>query len=254
MDVATMLGLAAGVVLIGWALVMGGSPLMFWDLPSVFVTFGGTVCATLIHFPLGEVLSIVSVARRTFSINIPPAEKVIKDMAESARIARRDGVLALEERMRTCGDDFLAKGLQLVVDGTQAEQIREVMLIELNTLQRRAKLGIDILLYMAEAAPAFGMIGTLIGLVQMLKSLDDPSKVGAGMATALITTFYGALGANLFFIPLAGKLQTRGKEEETIRLMMIEGLEGIQAGVNPSVIEDRLTSYLAPAARREVAK
>jgi chemotaxis protein MotA len=108
-------------------------------------------------------------------------------------------------------------------------------------------------MYMSEAAPAFGMIGTLIGLVQMLKQLDDPSQVGAGMATALITTFYGALAANLFFIPLAGKLDARGKEEGVIRLMMIEGLQGIQSGVNPSVIEDRLMSYLS-STRREGAK
>jgi chemotaxis protein MotA len=253
MDIATMLGLVAGTLLIGWALVMGGSPLIFWDIPSVLITGGGTVCATLIHYPLGEVLGIMRVVRRTFTVNIPPAPKVIADMSEFARVARRDGVLALEERMRTCGDDFLAKGLQLIIDGTEAGQIREVMLIELNTLQRRSKLGIEILNYMAEAAPAFGMIGTLIGLVQMLKQLNDPSQVGAGMATALITTFYGALAANLFCIPLAGKLTTRGKEEEVIRLMMIEGLQAIQAGVNPSVLEDRLTSYLVPA-RREVAK
>jgi chemotaxis protein MotA len=200
-----------------------------------------------------EVLTIVGVARRTFTINIPLAERVIKDMSEFARIARRDGVLALEERMRTCGDDFLAKGLQLIIDGTESDLIREQMLIELNTLQRRSKRGIEILMYMSEAAPAFGMIGTLIGLVQMLKQLNDPSQVGAAMATALITTFYGALAANLLFIPLAGKLDMRGKEETVIRLMMIEGLQGIQSGVNPSVIEDRLMSYLS-STRREGAK
>ena len=252
MDVATMLGLVAGTILILWALVMGGDPRIFWDVPSVLITGGGTVCATLIHYPLGEVLTILGVARRTFTINIPLAEKVIKDMSEFARIARRDGVLALEERMRTCGDEFLAKGLQLIIDGTESDQIREVMLLELSTLQRRARRGVEILQYMAEAAPAFGMIGTLIGLVQMLKQLDDPTQVGAGMATALITTFYGALAANLFFTPLAGKLETRSKEEDVVRLMMIEGLQGIQSGVNPSVIEDRLTSYLSPARREGV--
>jgi chemotaxis protein MotA len=151
--------------------------------------------------------------------------------------------------MRQIDDDFLTKGLQLIIDGTESEQIREVMLIELNTLQRRNKLGSNILAFMGEAAPAFGMIGTLIGLVQMLRQLDDPSMIGVGMATALLTTFYGALLANLLFIPLAGKLTTRGKEEETVRLMMIEGLQGIQAGVNPSVLEDRLTSFLAPGQR-----
>ena len=151
--------------------------------------------------------------------------------------------------MRNLDDDFLRKGLQLIVDGTESDQIREVMFIELNTLQRRNKMGSNILAFMGESAPAFGMIGTLIGLVQMLRQLDDPSKIGVGMATALLTTFYGALLANLFFIPLSGKLQTRGREEETVRQMMIEGLQGIQAGLNPSVLEDRLASFLTPGER-----
>ncbi len=163
-------------------------------------------------------------------------------------------MLALEDTLSRVDDDFLAKGLQLVIDGTEAEQLREIMLIELNSVQRRNKMGSNILSFMGEAAPAFGMIGTLIGLVQMLRKLDDPSMIGAGMATALITTFYGALLANLFFIPLAGKLTTRAKEEETVRQMMIEGLAGIQSGVNPGVLEDRLMSFLAPGSREVVSK
>lgn len=249
MDVATMLGAGAGFVLIFAAIFLGGGAGAFLNVPALLITVGGTVCATLVHFPLGEVMRIFEVVKRTFAVNIPGAEKVIGDMAEFAKTARRDGVLALEDQMRQIDDDFLTKGLQLIIDGTESEQIREVMLIELNTLQRRNKLGSNILAFMGEAAPAFGMIGTLIGLVQMLRQLDDPSMIGVGMATALLTTFYGALLANLLFIPLAGKLTTRGKEEETVRLMMIEGLQGIQAGVNPSVLEDRLTSFLAPAQR-----
>lgn len=253
MDIATLLGAVAGFVLIAGAIFIGGGAGAFLNVPAMLITVGGTVCATLVHFPLAEVLKIFSVVKRTFAVNIPPAENVIRDMSEFARTARRDGVLALEDRMRSLDDDFLAKGLQLIIDGTESDQIREVMLIELNTLQRRNKLGSNILGFMGEAAPAFGMIGTLIGLVQMLRQLDDPSQIGVGMATALLTTFYGALLANLFFIPLSGKLQTRSKEEDTVRQMMIEGLQGIQAGVNPSVLEDRLTSFLAPG-QREAGK
>lgn len=249
MDVATMLGAVAGFGLIAAAIFIGGGAGSFFNVPAVLITVGGTVCATLVHFPLGEVLRIFSVVKRTFAITIPPAEAVIRDMTEFARTARRDGVLALEERMRGLDDEFLAKGLQLIVDGTESDQIRDVMVIELNTLQRHNKLGSSILAFMGEAAPAFGMIGTLIGLVQMLRQLEDPSQIGVGMATALLTTFYGALLANLLFIPLSGKLQTRSKEEDTVRQMMIEGLQGIQAGVNPSVLEDRLTSFLAPGKR-----
>jgi len=250
MDIATLLGAVAGFVLIGAAILVGGGAGVFFNVPAVLITVGGTLCATLVHFPLAEVMRIFSVVKRTFAVNIPPAERVIEQMSEFARTARRDGVLALEETMRDLDDDFLSKGLQLLIDGTESDQIREVMLIELNTLQRRNRVGSTILSFMGDAAPAFGMVGTLIGLVQMLRQLDDPSKIGGGMATALLTTFYGALLANLLFIPLAGKLRMRSKEEETIRQMMIEGLTGIQAGVNPSVLEDRLTSFLSPAERR----
>lgn len=251
MDVATMLGAVAGFVLIATAIFIGGGAGAFFNVPAIFITVGGTVCATLVHFPLAEVLRILSVVKRTFAVNIPLAENVITDMSEYARVARRDGVLALEDAARGLDDEFLAKGLQLVMDGTESEQIREVMLIELNTLQRHHRVGSSILSFMGEAAPAFGMIGTLIGLVQMLRQLDDPSRIGVGMATALLTTFYGALLANLLFIPLAGKLQTRSKEEEVVRQMMIEGLTGIQSGVNPGVLHDRLTSFLAPGRRGE---
>ncbi|MGD2174216.1 MAG: motility protein A [Candidatus Brocadiaceae bacterium] len=250
MDIATLLGAVAGFVLIAVAIFIGGGAGAFLNVPAVLITVGGTACATLVHFPMAEVIRIFSVVKRTFAVNIPPAEQVIEQMSDFARTARRDGVLALEETMRSLDDDFLAKGLQLLIDGTESDQIREVMLIELNTLQRRNRVGSSILSFMGDASPAFGMIGTLIGLVQMLRQLDDPSKIGGGMATALLTTFYGALLANLLFIPLAGKLRTRGKEEETIRQMMIEGLTGIQAGVNPSVLEDRLTSFLAPGERK----
>jgi chemotaxis protein MotA len=248
-----MLGAVAGFILIATAIFIGGGAGAFLNVPAMLITVGGTICATLVHFPLAEVLRIASVVKRTFAVNIPPAERVIRDMSEYARIARRDGVLALEEPMGNCSDDFLSKGLQLVIDGTESEQIREQMLIELNTLQRRNKLGANILGFMGEASPAFGMIGTLIGLVQMLRTLDDPSKIGIGMATALLTTFYGALLANLLFIPLSGKLTTRSKEEESVRQMMIEGLRGIQAGMNPSVLEDKLTAFLAPGERARAA-
>ncbi len=253
MDVATMLGAVAGFVVIAVAIFIGGGAGAFLNVPAILITIGGTVCATLVHFPMGEMLKIFSVVKRTFAVNIPLAERVIADMSEYARTARRDGVLALEEAAQGLDDDFLAKGMQLVIDGTESDQIREVMLIELNTLQRRNKTGASILSFMGEAAPAFGMIGTLIGLVQMLRQLDDPSRIGVGMATALLTTFYGALLANLLFIPLAGKLQTRGKEEEVVRQIMIEGLTGIQSGVNPGVLQDRLTSFLAPGERKEAA-
>jgi chemotaxis protein MotA len=250
MDIATLLGVMAGLSLMVVSIYMGGGASGFLDVPSIFITVGGCFCATLVHFPLGEVMGIISVVKRTLSVNIPAAENVIRDMTQYARTARKDGVLALEDAARRVDDDFLAKGLQLLIDGTEADQIREIMFIELGSMQRRHKRGSSILTFMGESAPAFGMIGTLIGLVQMLRQLDDPSKIGAGMATAILTTFYGALLANLFFIPLAGKLRRRSSEETTIREMMIEGLSAIQTAVNPGVLEERLRSYVRPKQRQ----
>jgi chemotaxis protein MotA len=249
MDIATILGAVAGLLLVGSSILIGGGAGAFFNVPSMLITVGGSMSATLVHFPMGEVLNIFKAVKRTITVNIPSAEKVIEQMAEYARVARRDGVLALEDAAADLDDSFLRKGLQLLIDGTDSEQIREVMLIELNTVQRQNKISTDMLSFLGESAPAFGMVGTLIGLVQMLQNLDDPSNIGVGMATALLTTFYGALLANLFFIPLAGKLKTYGKEEDTVRKMMIEGLTGIQAGVNPSVLQDRLTSFLTPGQR-----
>lgn len=250
MDLATLVGVLAGFILIATAIFLGGGAGAFVNVPAVLITVGGTCCATLIHFPLGKIMKIFRVVQRTFTVNIPHAEMVIDRMVEFARVARRDGVLALEDPANEVRDEFLSKGLQLVIDGVEADQIEEIMLIELNSLQRRHRIGSNILSFMGDAAPAFGMIGTLIGLVQMLRQLDDPDKIGTGMATALLTTFYGALLANLLFIPLSGKLDTRSKEEMTVRRMMIEGLVGIQSAVNPSALRDRMTSYLNPEQRQ----
>ncbi len=251
MDIATAIGILAGFVVVSGAIVLGGGALMFVNVPAMLITFGGTFCATLVHFPLGDIVGITGAVKRTFSVNIPLAEDIINSMSEYARTARRDGVLALEEAMSECRDDFLSKGLQMIIDGVERDQIEEVMLIELNALQRRNRLGAKILAFMGDAAPAFGMVGTLIGLIQMLRELEDPDAIGHGMAVALLTTFYGALIANLLFIPLAGKLRKREEEEETVRRMIIEGCCSIQAGVNPAVLEDRLTSFLTPGERNE---
>ena len=249
MDVATLVGTLAGFIVIATAIFLGGGAGAFVNVPAVLITFGGTCAATLVHFPLAQVLKIFKIVKRTLAIDLPRPENTIERMVSYSRIARRDGALALEDELEDVDDGFLTKGLQLVIDGSEAEQVREVMLIELNSLQRRHKLGVNILSFMGEASPAFGMIGTLIGLVQMLRQLEDPSQIGTGMATALLTTFYGSLLANLLFIPLAGKLRTRSKQEVIVREMMIEGFVGIQNELNPRDLEDRMASYLHPQKR-----
>ncbi len=251
MDIATLIGVIAGFILIITAIFLGGGAGAFVNVPSMLITVGGTACATLVHFPLSEVMKIFRIVGRTISFNLPEAESVLADMTEYSKVVRRDGVLALEDTLAELDDDFLIKGLQLVIDGVESDQVREIMLMELQSLRSRHSLGVDILSFMGEAAPAFGMVGTLIGLVQMLQQLDNPSEIGTGMATALLTTFYGALLANLLFIPLAGKLRTRSKQEVLVRQMMIEGLVGIQNGLNPSELRDRMASFLHPEKREE---
>lgn len=249
MDIATLVGAVAGFLLIATAIFLGGGAGAFVNVPAVLITVGGTASATLVHFPLGEVMKIFSIVKRTISVNLPESENVLNQMTDYAKVVRRDGVLALEDRLSQLDDEFLRKGLQLVIDGEESEEVRKIMLLELDALEQRHSLGINILSFMGDASPAFGMIGTLIGLVQMLRQLDDPSSIGTGMATALLTTFYGSLLANLFFIPLAGKLRTRSKQEVTVREMMIEGLVGIQDGLNPSELRDRMASFLHPNKR-----
>ena len=164
-------------------------------------------------------------------------------------LARREGILALEDSASELDDAFMKKGIQLAVDGTAPDILKEIMEIEIAYIEERHSLGQDILGFLADACPAFGMIGTLIGLIQMLKTLEDPSQIGAGMAVALITTFYGAFVANLFAIPMAAKLKTRTKEEVLCKTLVIEGVMSIQSGDNPRIVEEKLKSYLSPKLR-----
>ncbi len=171
-------------------------------------------------------------------------------MVEYANIARREGLLSLEEKLEELEEPFLSKGIRLIIDGFPQETVKNILAIELEYMEQRHGTGKGILDAMGNFAPAFGMIGTLIGLVAMLQTLDDPSQIGGGMATALLTTFYGALFANLFFIPLAGKLDTRNREETLLREIMIEGLLSIQAGDRPQLVAEKLKSFVAPDIRR----
>ncbi|HHE46180.1 MAG TPA: motility protein A, partial [Bacteroidetes bacterium] len=166
---------------------------------------------------------------------------------------RREGILAIEMELETVDDDFLKSGIQYAVDGTEPEYIRAIMESELQSLDERHKLGQSIFLAMGTYAPALGMIGTLIGLIQMLSGLDDPSKIGEGMATALVTTLYGAMIANLFFLPVAGKLSNRSKEETLQKELILEGILSIQSGDNPRFVREKLLTFLPPAARAEIA-
>jgi len=252
MDITTLIGIATGLGLVFVAILQGGGVSLFINIPSLMITVGGTIGATLINFPLPKVIKVMGVVKKAFFHKEPSPEDTIATLVEFARIARREGVLALEERIEKTDDVFFRKGVQLIVDGTPPETIREILTIDINSLRERHEVGQSIFTAMGNYSPAFGMIGTLIGLIQMLRSLDDPSKIGQGMATALITTFYGVLMANLVFLPIAGKLRVRSEEEILNRQLIMEGIVAIQSGDNPRVVEDKLKSFLAPGVREKV--
>ncbi len=252
MDIATIIGILLGFFVIVSAIVAGGGGKIFIHIPSLAITIGGMLCATLIHFSLRQFLGIFSVIKKTIVTKIPPPSELIQKMVNYAAINRRDGALALEQEIGNVNNLFLAKGLQMLVDGQEVEAIKDIMALEVQTLQDRHSIGKKILEFMGAAAPAFGMIGTLIGLVLMLKNLDSPDKIGAGMAVALLTTFYGALAANLVFIPLAGKLGLYSKAEVTAMEMIIEGICAIARGENPTAVREKMQAFISPARREEV--
>lgn len=250
MDIASIIGFVAGTVLILWAMSTGGSLMGFWDPPSIAITVGGTFAAVFINFPLSKIVGVMKILKQAFIGKVIDPSEVIGTLVKFAEKARREGLLALEDEAAQLTDPFLQKGLQLVVDGTDPELVRSILETELAFLEDRHKAGQGIFDSMAALAPAFGMIGTLIGLIQMLKNLDDPSAIGPGMAVALLTTFYGAMMANFVFIPISGKLKVKSAEEVLLKEVMIEGILSIQSGDNPRIVEEKLKAFLAPKLRK----
>jgi chemotaxis protein MotA len=198
------------------------------------------------------VLGITSVVKKTLFCRLPEDQDLIQKMVNYSAINRRDGALALEAQIVGAGDPFLIQGMQMVIDGQSEDNIERHLEMEITYLQERHASGKKVLEYMGGAAPAFGMIGTLIGLVQMLSTLEDPSGIGAGMAVALITTFYGALLANLVFLPLAGKLGIRSKKETLLREMTLEGLLGIVRGESPTAVREKMQAFVSAKYREEL--
>ncbi len=254
MDITTLLGLILGFTLVGFAMATGpGGLVIFLHGPSMMIVFGGTIAVTLINFPMGELKGLVKVMMRSLFFKIPSPGEEISRVVEYANLARKEGLLALETKLQEVDDKFFAKGVQLVIDGFPAETVRDIMELEAEWQHQRHLTGKKMMDALGSFAPAFGMIGTLVGLVQMLQNLSDPSKIGGGMATALLTTMYGAMGANMVFIPLAGKLEVRDNEETLLRQLMIEGIVAIQSGEGPQLIKEKLKSFLAPSVREAVA-
>lgn len=252
MDIATLIGLLFGFGIITGSIVMGGGAMAFVHIPSMCIVVGGMLCSVLIHFSMSQFLSIFSIIKKTLLVKIMSPSEIIQQMVNFAAVSRRDGALALEEQIRKVDNKFIEKGLQMLVDGQEEDVVREMMSLEIMYIQERHGLGKKILEFMGASAPAFGMIGTLIGLVQMLQNLSDPAGLGKGMAVALITTFYGAFLANVAFIPLAGKLGIYSKAEILSMEMTVEGICSISKGDNPTVVREKMQSFISPNKREDI--
>lgn len=250
MDVATLAGLIAGIAFIITGIRLNGDIANFYDLPSIMITLGGTFAATLISYPLKTVGNVFKISRNAFFTKEDDPNEIIEKIINLANIARREGLLALEEAAHELDDDYLEKGILLIVDGTDPELVKNIMETELTFIEERHRQGQDLFRSMGASAPAFGMIGTLIGLINMLKHLDDPSTLGPSMAVALVTTFYGSVLANLFFNPTAEKLKYKSDQEILYKEILLEGILSIQAGENPRIIEEKLKAFLSPKYRK----
>lgn len=255
MDLGTIVGILSGFALILITILTGGAGLgNYVSLQSVIVVVGGSFAAMLVANPLSRMLGIARYVRIGMQTPDWQEEKIISDLVAFSERARREGLLALEDNLDEVEDEFMRKGIQLVVDGTDPDIIKSILYHDLNEIQSRHESGIRIFEDWGKIAPAFGMIGTLIGLIQMLVNLGgDASVIGAGMAIALITTFYGATFANLVLIPFKTKLEDRDKDETKVKEIVIEGILSIQSGDNPRILLEKLISFLPPA-QREVLR
>ncbi|MDR3236991.1 MAG: motility protein A [Spirochaetia bacterium] len=255
MDIATIGGIAGGVVCILAGIILArGDLMLFFDPASILITVAGSFCTLITSNPINYVVKITSIARLCFFAPEMNPKDMIVTLVSFSEKARREGLLALEDDLNELNDDFLKKGIQLVVDGTDPELVRRIMETELEYIMERHDRGKKLFDDWGFLAPAFGMIGTLLGLILMMANLEDKAAIGPGMATALITTLYGSILANVLFIPLANKLAVRGNEEILVKLIMIEGTLSIQAGDNPRIVRDKLVAFLEPAQRDEITQ
>ncbi|MBW1720704.1 MAG: flagellar motor protein [Deltaproteobacteria bacterium] len=249
MDIATLVGIVLAFSLVLTAIMMGGSIALFINIPSIMIVIGGTLGATMINYPLPDIMKVFKVVKNAFFMKSYTAKELISNFVNLAGMARREGILALESAIDDIDDEFMKKGLQLSVDGLEPSSIRDILNTEIQSIQDRHKLGAEIFTTLGTFAPALGMIGTLIGLVQMLQTMNDPATIGPAMAVALLTTFYGALLANILCLPVAGKLRNKSSDEVMIKELITEGIVSIAKGDNPRILEQKLNAYLPPQLR-----
>ncbi|UZK02633.1 flagellar motor protein PomA [Venatoribacter cucullus] len=247
MDLASLIGIVGALAIVIMAMILGGDISMFVNVPSILIVVVGSMFAVMVKFELGQFMGAVKVAAKAFSFKLSKPEKIIEEVVEMAGMARKGGLLSLEGR--EVSDEFLGKGIQLLVDGHDPDVVRTLMNKDMKQTVERHAIGINIFKAIGDVAPAMGMIGTLIGLVAMLANMDDPKSIGPAMAVALLTTLYGAMMATMIALPIADKLTLRKEEEARLKNMIIDALLAIQSGQNPRVIESMLQTYIQKSKR-----
>ncbi|MGQ9649215.1 MAG: motility protein A [Phycisphaerae bacterium] len=250
-DRATVAGLVLTIMLLAAVMVAGTglSAHVFWQTSSLALVLGGAVLTTVMSYPAGQWRSIVGMLRNAFYVHTRPIEETLVTLTALAEVARRQGLLALDRPVAGLRDDFLKRAVHMAVDGYEPDKIRTILEAELECIDLRHRENWGMIEAIGRTAPTFGMIGTLIGLVAMLGRMDDPGKIGPGMAVALMTTLYGLIISNVLCLPLARKLSQRNAEELLCKTMAIEGVLAIQAGEHPRMLAQRLQVLLPPERR-----
>ena len=251
MDLATLIGLIGGLAFVVMAMVLGGSLMMFVDVTSILIVVGGSTFVVLMKFTMGQFFGAAKIAGKAFMFKADEPEDLIAKIVEMADAARKGGFLALEEM--EISNSFMQKGIDLLVDGHDADVVRATLQKDIALTDERHEFGSGVFRAFGDVAPAMGMIGTLVGLVAMLSNMDDPKAIGPAMAVALLTTLYGAFIANIIAIPLADKLAIRNQQEKQNNQLILDAILGIQDGQNPKVIEGILRNYLAQGKREPAA-
>lgn len=250
MDIATVIGLALGVIgVFGGQLLEGGSPMALINIPAFMIVFVGTLGTIFIAYPMSRVLGLPKAVMKAFFPSKVNEEEVVALFVQMADKARREGLLSLEDDSQKLEDAFLRKGMLLMIDGTDPEVVRSILEIDMEAAEKRHHGNVQMLETAGGFFPTLGIIGAVLGLIAVLSSLEDPAEAGHGIAQAFIATFYGVFAANVFALPLAGKLKFNAATEMHAREAMLEGIQAIQAGENPRIVKEKLEGFLAPGAR-----
>lgn len=249
MDLTSLIGFLATWILVVASMASGGNIGAYFDVPSLMITIGGAIGATVISNPSDRLKAMGGCLRTVFMFQPPDLVGMVQMIVSFAEKARREGLLSLEADVAEVDSEFMRKAIQLVVDGTDPELVRAILDTEIGVFEDRHSANKAVWDNLTEFAPSFGMIGTLIGLIAMLGNLQDVNALGPGMAVALITTMYGSMMANMLCSPISKKLAARSAQEVKSMELMVEGILAIQAGENPRIVEEKLKVYLPPAMR-----